>query len=771
MIIENNTCSNHLRFAKPAVVKLCASPSKRGTSSIALFIGLSVFMSTAIAENQQSSTQQTNKVDEIIVSATRTEKLVSEVANTVSVIAADQIQYEIANDISDLVRFEPGVSVAGSGRFGLDGFTIRGIGGDRVLTLVDSTPTADEFSFGPFLSSSRNFVDIDGLKAVEIVRGPGSSIYGSNAIGGVVNFITKDPIDYLVGNSFAGSAKFGFSSVDDSFNTTVLGAFGNQVWSGMVVGTLREGSETETFSNDDLTGNERNSQNPQDFENQNVYAKLVYSPNETHRVALVVEHFDGEVDTDVLTAAGVPVRGVDVNSEIGNDARTRDRVSVDYRLNSNTALFDSLSVLAYLQNSDAEQNTLSERVAAGVVQERVRDSFYEQENTGVRIQLNKSYDIGRSSHQLIYGFDYDQSEVETLRTGATVVQATGAPVFEFLPFPTRDFPNSEYTSLGAFAQYDMSFLDDRLHIIPALRYDNFELKPFADDIFFSGNPGQAEPEGYDESELSKKIGITYDVTEQWSMFAQYAEGFRAPPLNAVNVGFTNLAGGYTTLANPDLNPESGESVELGLRYANQSALFELSIYNNTYADFIEELSLLGFNFATGLLEFQAINLDEAEINGFEAKANYNLGQLTEYLEGFNLRAAYANSDGANKQDDEPLNSIDPEQLVLGVGYESPNQRWSVEALVTATARKKASDIDSRSLGDSMVFETPGYAILDLIGHFSPSDNLEINWGVYNVTDKEYLQWSEALVQDASITNFNRLTEPGRNYSITAKYDF
>ena len=731
-----------------------------------------VTLSSIFASNVVFS--QTNKSDiddEIIVTATRTEKLVSEVAGTVSVITDEQIQYEIANDIADLVRFEPGVSVSGSGRFGLDGFTIRGIGGDRVLTLVDSTPTADEFSFGPFLSSSRNFVDLEGLKSVEIVRGPGSSIYGSNAIGGVVNFITKDPVDYLVDGLFAGSVKTGYSSIDNSMNTTVLGAFGNQVWSGLLVGTLREGSETETFFSDNLTGVQRNAQNPQDFENQNIYAKLVYSPNETHNFELVAEQFDGEVDTNVLTSVGVPVRGVGVNSEIGRDERRRERISLDYRLTIPTLAFDSLSLLGYLQNSDAEQNTISERVSAGVVQERVRDSFYEQENTGFRVQFNKGFEVANTSHQLTYGFDYDESNVETLRTGGTIVQATGAPVFEFLPFPTRDFPNSEYTSLGAFVQNDISFLDGRLHIIPALRYDDFELSPSADDIFFSGNPGQPEPEGYDESQLSAKIGLTFDLSEKWTLFAQFAEGFRAPPINAVNVGFTNLAGGYTTLSNSSLNPESAESMELGLRYVDQAASFEISAYKNEYKDFIEELSLLGFNPVTGLLEFQAINLDEAEINGFEAKASFSLGQISKRLDGFNIRAAYAYSEGDNQEDDQPLNSIDPEQLVLGLGYESSNDRWSVEALITATERKRASDIDSSSVNEIDVFETPGFAIVDLIGHFNASDNLDINWGIYNVTDKEYFMWSEEFVQSVSTTNFDRLTQAGRNYSVTVKYNF
>ena len=101
-------------------------------------------------------------------------------------------------DIADLVRFEPGVSVSGTGsRFGLTGFKIRGIGGNRVLTLIDGVRVPDEFSFGPFLSARRDFVDIDSLKRLEIARGPISSLYGSDALGGVVALATKEPGDQL----------------------------------------------------------------------------------------------------------------------------------------------------------------------------------------------------------------------------------------------------------------------------------------------------------------------------------------------------------------------------------------------------------------------------------------------------------------------------------------------------------------------------------------------------------------------------------------------
>ncbi len=746
-------------------------------SKIAVSVLLAITSINAGPLFAQSDAEEDN-TDTIIVTATRTEKTLEDVPATVSVIDADQIEREISNNISDLVRYEPGVSVAGGGRFGLSGFAIRGISGDRVLTLVDSTPTADEFSFGPFLSSRRNFVDLDALKTVEIVRGPSSSSFGSNAIGGVVNFVTKDPYDYLASEeTFAGSAKTTYSSIDDSFNTTVLGAVGNQTLSAMIVATQRDFSETETFFDDDSSGAGRRAQNPQDGDNTNLFAKVLYQASETQSLAFAAERYTGDVSTDVLTASNIVSRGVLTQSQQGVDERVRERLSVDYRLGSQTTIFDQLSVLAYLQQSDAQQLTLTERVSPrSGVQDRIRSSAYEQENVGLRLQFNKAFEVGDSQHLLTYGVDYDQSDSATRRDGSTVNRATGTLALEFSAFPTRDFPLSEYTSQGFFLQNDISLLDGRIAIIPAVRHDNFKLTPSADPVYLGGNPGSPLPEGYDESETSLKLGAIFDLSDSWSVFGQYAEGFRAPALDAVNVGFTNFAGGYTALPNPDLRPERGEGVEFGLRHNSEFLTFDVVAYRNDYTDFIESLASRGFNPVTRLLEFQARNLSEARIEGLEVKLMADLAGLSDSLNGLKVRASYAQADGENLEENTPINSIDPEELVFGLAYAADNDRWSVETIVTATARKDAVDIDASSLqqrGDSPVqpFETPGAAILDVIGYVNLSDNLRLNYGVFNVTDKQYYSWSEEFVQNPATSNFDRLTEAGRNYSVSIKYKF
>jgi len=731
------------------------------------------FVNTTVFADEEDAALELEKVT---VTASRTAKEISQVTKTVSVITEADIEYYSQRNIRDLVRYEPGVTVAGLGRFGLSGFNIRGIGGDRVLTLVDGAPVADEFSFGPNLSARRNFVDLDSLKAVEIIRGPASSLYGSNAIGGLVTFVTKDPDDYLMttDKSYYASIKSGFDTADSNFSNTLTYATGNDTWQGMVLVTHRDGEEYETFfDNDNTTGPSRRSANPQDNTDLNLYTKLVFSPSDNHEWKFIAERFEADSETEVLSQAGTVVFGTVKTAVNADDTRDRTRLALQYRWSGDLAWTDEINFNLYHQSSETEQKTTEDRITASQQpQFRTRDSFYEQDNTGFRLNFVKNID-GNIGQQWVYGLDYDNTDAETLRLGRTINTATNEVVPEFSNFPTRDFPNSEYESYGVFVQNELSFMDGRFLLVPSLRYDSFELDPTADEIYLSGNTGSPIPAAYDESELSAKLGTIFSFNDQWSVFAQYAEGFKAPPIDAVNTGFTNFAGGYTTLPNPDLRPESSETLELGFRFKGERHQMQVSAYRNQYDDFIESLAFRGFNPQTGLLEFQARNLDEAEIDGFEIKGTWDMSDL---FEGVRLQYAYANSDGEDETTGNPINSIQPESLVAGLGYDSPGGRWGAELIMTLTSRQ--DDIDDSGIQSSdpedppvAPFETPGYSIYDAVGYFHFTDSLHLNWGIFNLTDKQYWRWNDVLLQPATSSQIPRLTQPGRNASITLKYEF
>ena len=227
---------------------------------------------------------QAAEIETITVTATRVERHLEEVPATVSIISADEVEKNLSRNVRDLIRYEPGRIRRWLKPFRPERFLpIRGVGDDRVLTQVDGVPTIDEYNFGAFMTARRDFVDVDALKSVEIVRGPASSLYGSDALGGVVSFLTKDPGDYLaeVDRPWYLSAKGGYSSEDNSFLTTATAVGGGELLKGLLVYTWRDGEETESNGSGDTTGPARARADPQEFDSHNVLAKLVYDLNES----------------------------------------------------------------------------------------------------------------------------------------------------------------------------------------------------------------------------------------------------------------------------------------------------------------------------------------------------------------------------------------------------------------------------------------------------------------------------------------------------------
>src|SRR5690606_22964009 len=230
--------------------------------------------------------------DRVVVTATRTERDIADVPRTVDVITRQRMDELLVRDLRDLFRYEPGITVSEDfGRFGIGDIRIRGLGGNRVRIQTDGIVVSDAFSIGSFSNANRNFVDLDTLKRVEVVRGPTSSLYGSDALGGTVSFITRDPSDYLAEGR---DAYFGFKLGAESDWNGLFGgataAFGGDRWSGMVAVSHRQGQETENRGQTGGIGSARTLPNPQQRSGRSVLSKLVYAPSVGQRFRLVLEH-------------------------------------------------------------------------------------------------------------------------------------------------------------------------------------------------------------------------------------------------------------------------------------------------------------------------------------------------------------------------------------------------------------------------------------------------------------------------------------------------
>lgn len=704
------------------------------------------------ADAPADSANPAHEFQRVQVTATRGERALSDVPTTVDVIDREQLDDRLIRDIKDLVRYEPGVSVTStSGRFNaLSGFRIRGLDGNRVLIQTDGIPVSDNFGFGSYLSANRNFVDLDTLKRVEIVRGPASSLYGSDALGGVVAFVTKDPSDYLEeGRDAYFGLKFGFESEWEGLFAGATAAFGGDRWSGMVAVGHRQGKETESQGENESVGASRTAPNPVSRDGRSLLSKLVYAPDENQRFKLTVEGNEDYSSVDALSNLTAAIL-----SQQGRDHQTRARVSLEHEIDGLDAGFaDSLRWQVYRQDSESTQRTHELRSNNT---RRVMDHNFDQRLYGLQGTFYKAFSTGAVEHDLTYGLDASWSETREKRDGMTINLATGATskMVGLEVFPVRDFPVSKTTKVGAYVQDEIRFADGKLSLIPGVRVDYYRLDPTLDNIFAEDNPGVAV-EGMDETSVSPKLGGVWRFAEGWSLFANYAHGFRAPPYGDVNVGFTNLTAGYTVIANPDLKPETSDGYELGLRFANDAFYAGLTGYYNDYRDFIESFVLVSMPPQTPLMVFQSQNIADARIYGAEFKAGIDFGALSERLEGWSLRGAVAYARGDNKTEDAPLNSVDPLRGTLGLAYD--REAWGAELVGTFAEKKKRPAEES-------YYRPAGYGAVDLLAHWHFAPGAKVNVGVLNLTDKKYTDWADVNgIQESSLV-LDRYTRPGRTLS-------
>jgi len=147
------------------------------STRLSLAIALAIAAPLLRAEPAAVAAPETyDQLERIIVSATLSAQAVKDIAAETTVLLREEMDRRLNQDLRDLVRYEPGISVTGGGRFGLGGFAIRGLDGNRVRIEVDGVSAPDAFAIGSFSNAGRNFVDLDSLKRVEIVRGAASAL-------------------------------------------------------------------------------------------------------------------------------------------------------------------------------------------------------------------------------------------------------------------------------------------------------------------------------------------------------------------------------------------------------------------------------------------------------------------------------------------------------------------------------------------------------------------------------------------------------------------
>ncbi len=708
----------------------------------------------AVAQATPGNDTDATLLGEITVSSTRTERRVDKVPNTVTVIPAAKIEQEGARDIKDVFRNELDVTVraaatrfsaagAATGRAGNEGINIRGLEGNQVLMMVDGIPVPNSFSFGSFATGRGDFLDVDSIKTVEVLRGPASTQFGSDGLAGAVSFRTLDPADLRKpGESVGGFVRSSYAGIDRSWSNIVGVSGASGAWQGLLLGSFRQGHEVSNKGDVEALNASRTAPNPLDYSSRYWLAKAALAMTPTQQLGLSWESQKRTQNTEVYSARAVPP--LTSTSTLDLDTRDRvdrDRFSMQHRFNDlNAAVVQRAETRVFWQDAKVNQFAVEDRNTAA---DRTRDNSFQTKVVGLSTLLETSL-TGGLNQKLSYGLDWSRAEVSGVRDG------TVAPFGE--AFPVKPFPDTVYTLGGVFVQSEMEL--GAVSVIPGLRFDRYELSPSA-----TGYTGGAVATLSGQA-ATPRLGVVWQLAPAFAPYGQIAKGFRAPTPDQVNNGFTNLASGYTSIGNSNLKAEHGDSVEIGVRGRAGGVRYSVAAFDNRYQDFISQQAVGGGGTPANPTVFQYVNLANARIQGLEARVEWQLD--THWTA--NAGAAYSKGDSEVRGVTTPLDTVQPLKAVLGVRYDA--SQWGAKAHMAHSADK-----DTSRVATPASFAPPSFTVLDLGLYWKPMPRLTLNTNLNNVLDTKYWRWSDVSgLADNSVVK-DAYTAPGRNLQVSVRYDF
>lgn len=719
---------------------------------------------------------------DLVVTATRSEAEADSVAASISSIPRAALERRLPADASELFRDEPDVAFARDARrFGATSPNIRGLEDKRVLQLVDGVRLPDFYRGGGptnFTTSAPLTTPPDFLKRAEVLRGPASSLYGSDALGGVVGYLTLDPSDLLRdGETLALRPRLTYTGANDGFTGTLLAAGGHDGGVQWLLGySHTRAGEFDNRGERDLTAPDRERPNPQDVRDQGLLAKLALRPAAGHALNLTLE--GAKQDTDVVVkrlSASLPK----VTAMDGDDHARRLRGTLEWRHTPASGVYDRLTARLYRQSSETTNHNRQTRANTGATCSavagagndcRIDQEFrFDQTLTGVGAQMEKAW----GAHFLTAGLDVSRLETEQ-RRDSTVRNLTLGTTSKTLAgdvFPLRDFAPGYTDTVGLYAQDDIELAGGRLTLTPGLRYDWRKLKPEPDALslaVLAANNNRAVTQT--DGAVSPKLAGLWRLTPEWSVFGHVARGFRAPSYDEVNGHFRNTTQSYGVAPNPDLKPETSIGGELGLRFTGQGLRGQVSVYDNRYKDFIDSVRLAcpaDPRCIAGLTNTNmSLNLAKARIHGAEARAAW------EPAPGWRVAGSLAYAHGQDEELDRPLNSIEPARLALSLTRDAG--AWGVETrLRAARAVQRVDDCTDRACATSTPWFRPsGYGVLDVSGWYAPVKGARLTVAVNNLTDRKYWLWSDIRQADArNPQGVDFYSQPGRNVAASFEYRF
>ena len=750
-------CEARVKFFQ----KLLLAPA---TTAMILAPNLNGFADETVSEETVGDTL------EISVTGTRSPRATKDVPASVKVTDKDEIDTRGITDLRDLFKYDAGVSIKSNAtnyfnNYGQNSVNIRGMDENRVLIQRDNINLPNRYSFSYQLGRGE-YVDLSTLKSVEVLKGPASSLYGSDALGGLVSYQSLYPEDLLGADEdfkIEIPVRFDGSSNQTSGTTRVAIRDDKSGTEAVLVTTLSYGEEDNVKADDKYIDDS-------EITKKNIYTNIVKNIDDYSRFNFIYENVDTKRDTNQAKARlsssySSIEEDVDINRWMG-------QLGYEYENENSGKLFDYAKVNLYVQDVEWNDDAKIEYPAGfsrgrySAAKTVVNDYRYDDESKGFNIQLVSNSSSSGVNHEFTYGVDYSTTfntrprKKTTTKSGTTTVDNI------------KDTADADTVKYGFYLQDAITFDNaDNLELIAGIRYDKYDIDAESDSAYLStvDGVGAVNPVvDLDNSTVNPSLALIYNLSPELSAFGKYSTAFRSPTHSELNTAHGNRYYGYYYLSNPDLKPETSENFEFGLKGDYSKLDFSLVSFISKYEDLIEDkysntgtdcIALIGRPCSV----IKPSNVEDAEIWGIELNSEYN---FNEDKTGFAIISslAYSYGDDTSGTEDKELTSIEPFKAILGLRYRDSDNKWSTELTSTYVGDARTTD----ALDDN---PSQSYSVLDLTTVFNVSERLSVDLGIFNLNDTRYFNYSTVKSQKASTADVNRFSEPGRNIKAGFKFTF
>lgn len=669
------------------------TPKLAAVAVLAAFSGLAL----------QVQAQETVELDEVKVTAGRVEQELMDVNMSVSVITQEEIRRSSARNVGELLEDIPGVRINNDGGQGMKRIKIRGEDAFRTLVMIDGQKVSEHKS----MSGSPMLIDPSMIERIEVIKGPASVLYGSDAIGGAINIITKK-----------GGTKPIEGEVSAGMNTSASGKNASgSIYGGIDGWKYRLSASIE--DNDNLKTPKGDMENTY-FTARSVSGFLSYDFTPDATVGASLDYYDLEFGSSDVNMPGFAV-------DVPKWSRFKTAVFGEFRNISDA--FVRLRTDVFYQKSKKDMVNsvpgIEEIPGRGPTPYVVQPMAYNTTNQ-YGFSLQTDWQLGERNY-LIAGYElsYDDLSAQSITTNSLLpIMGVDAVVGNYL-YDGYQMTNAVYASMETQLPSDITLTYGARYTWVHTDMDMTRIK----------GSNQITDGSTSDGKLIFNAGLMWRASDNLSLRASYAQGYRAPILQELYVDTAMGQNSSYTYANPELKPETSDNFEIGVRWNSTYVSADIAAFYSEADDYI---ATLWNENALPKKGYQYSNVAEAKTFGIELTSSVRIAEtgFEPYLTATWMRRQYQNGNGFSTYD-----TATPEfMLRYGVRWSGMYAGLGLRADAFARSQTEIEYDDGvQSATDSSSYRLGGYTTLNLTAgvDFGPKRQYTFDLGLYNIFDKGY----------------------------------